>query len=559
MAARYRVIKEIGSGGMGRVYLARDNALERDVALKELRMPGHFSEEEKQEMRERFQLEARAAARLAHPHIVTVHDIITSGDRYFIVMEYLTGKTLGDILSEKVLTQDEVLSIAPMICDALGYAHANGVIHRDIKPDNIFALENGNIKVTDFGIAKLHMVKGVTQTGMITGTPNYIAPEVVRDRPYDYRVDIFALGVTLYELMAGHPAFDGDSDYAIIYKVASEDPPPLEQEVPGINPKLVRIIGRMLQKEPSMRYADMQEITNELTAVRLDMGMTEEVVEEPSVEFDKDEALRVELQSVQSIEIDESEDEQPPGQAFFHKDQQWRERIAQVYMQKEEEKSRIDPTLFPDADADNRPRPAGSPTYDTALQEARSQVAGRARPPAGRPAPVPPPPQPYRQMYEQGPGRTPVKDVPLLDFNKHSSLILWSGANILLFIVAIFSVEMPWLDPTTPLGSTRYGTSFPEGVAVLVLVSLAFIFNCLILIGFRGGKGWAPYMSGCVALALLSVLLFLLLRCLLGIGLEENAEKGVSVFFERVTWGAWLALGSCTAAVFTCRFVRRSP
>ncbi len=250
MAARYRVIKQIGSGGMGRVYLARDNLLERDVALKELRVPDNLSGEEKLEMRERFQLEARAAARLTHPHIVTVHDIITSGDRYFIVMEYLTGKTLGDILGEKVLTQDEVLSIAPMICDALGYAHSCGVIHRDIKPDNIFALENGNIKVTDFGIAKLHMVKGVTQTGMITGTPNYIAPEVVRDRPYDHRVDIFALGVTFYELMAGFPPFDGDTDYAIIYKVASEDPPPLQDAVPDIHPQLLSIFLACCRRNP---------------------------------------------------------------------------------------------------------------------------------------------------------------------------------------------------------------------------------------------------------------------------------------------------------------------
>lgn len=556
MAARYRVVKEIGSGGMGRVYLARDNALERDVALKELRMPGHFSEEEKLEMRERFQLEARAAARLTHPHIVTVHDIITSGDRYFIVMEYLTGKTLGDILGEKVLSQDEVLGIAPMICDALGYAHDKGVIHRDIKPDNIFALENGNIKVTDFGIAKLHMVKGVTQTGMITGTPNYIAPEVVRDRPYDHRVDIFALGVTLYELMTGHPAFDGESDYAIIYKVASEDPPPLEEEAPGINPKLVRIIGRMLQKEPSMRYSDMQEIKDELTDIRLDMGMSGEVVEEEPGQFDKEEALQAELASVQSIELEESPEEQHAEQAFFHKDRQWRERIAQVYMQKEEEKGRIDATLFPDAASGDLSRPQGSRAYDAALQEARSQVAGKPMNRTGRPSPISPTPQVYRQAYEE---KDKQRVVPILDYSRHSSLILWSGANILLLILAIFSVEMPWLAPTSPLGTTRFGTSFPEGVAVLVLISLALIINLFILIGFKPSKALSPFMSGCVALALLSVLIFMVLRCFLGIGLEEEAERGVSLFFDRVAWGAWLALLSCFAAIFTSRFVRRSP
>ncbi len=553
MAARYRVIKEIGSGGMGRVYLARDNALERDVALKELRMPGHFSEAERQEMRERFQLEARAAARLAHPHIVTVHDIIASGDRYFIVMEYLTGKTLSEILSEKVFTQDEVLSIAPMICDALGYAHAAGVIHRDIKPDNIFALENGNVKVTDFGIAKLHMVKGVTQTGMITGTPNYIAPEVVRDRPYDHRVDIFALGVTLYELMAGVPAFDGETDYAIIYKVASEDPVPLEEAVAGVDPRLARIIGRMLQKEPSMRYADMQAIKDELTAIRLDMGMAGEVVEDSGVEFDKDEALRAELESVQSISVDEPGEEHAAEQAFFHKDQQWRERIAQVYMRKEEERSRIDPALFPDAAAAYGSGSPGSPTYDAALREARSQIAGRAGPPRGQPTPPSPPPRAHRPPHGS---RAEAGSVPILDFGRHSSLILWSGANVALLLLAIFSAVLPWMVPET--GVTRYGTNFPEGWTLQVLVSLAFVFNCLILLGFKEGRGWAPYMSACVILALLSVLLFLLLRCLLGVGLEKGGG-GLSAFLDRVTFGAWLALGSCFAAVWTCRFVRRSP
>ncbi|MFW6113317.1 MAG: serine/threonine-protein kinase [Actinomycetota bacterium] len=140
MAARYRIIKEIGRGAMGRVYLAHDNLLERQVALKELVAPGYLSEDEREEIRERFRLEAKAAARLTHPYVMTVHDIVVSGDRQFIVMEYLEGKTLREVLAERVFSAEEVLSIAPMISDALDYAHSNGIVHRDVKPDNIFVI-----------------------------------------------------------------------------------------------------------------------------------------------------------------------------------------------------------------------------------------------------------------------------------------------------------------------------------------------------------------------------------------------------------------------------------
>lgn len=551
MAARYRVVKQIGSGGMGRVYLARDNLLERDVALKELRMPDHLSGEEKLEMRERFQLEARAAARLTHPHIVTVHDIITSGDKYFIVMEYLTGKTLGDILGEKVLTQDEVLSIAPMICDALGYAHSCGVIHRDIKPDNIFALENGNIKVTDFGIAKLHMVKGVTQTGMITGTPNYIAPEVVRDRPYDHRVDIFALGVTFYELMAGFPPFDGETDYAIIYKVASEDPPPLEDAVPDIHPQLLSIFGRMLQKEPSMRQADMEELKNEFVAVRLDVGMSVAVGEDTSKPFDKAQAMKAELESVQAIDLGETSEDSAADQAHFHADRQWRDRIAQVYLQKEEEKSRIDSNLFPDA----REKPVDAPSYMSALEEARAQITGQKTPPPVRHPVTPAAPPVYRQMYES---QAAVKTSPGLDLSGRSSLLLLSVVNIFFYLLAIFSVEMPWLKPAKSLGGTKYGTAFPEGVAVLVLLGLALIFNILILTGWKESRTWSRCMTVSTTLALLSVVIYLVLRPTLGIGIHTGKKAGFASPLDLTGWGAWIALATCFFANITTRMIRRS-
>ncbi len=268
MAARYRIVREIGRGAMGRVYLAHDDLLDRDVALKELAVPEYLDEKEKEELRERFRLEARAAARLSHPHILTVHDIISAGERQFIVMEYLEGKTLRDVLAERSLSVEEVLSMAPMIGDALHYAHSHGIVHRDIKPDNIFVLENGNVKVADFGIAKMLKVSDRTHTDVIMGTPNYIAPEMVRGRPYDHRVDIFALGVTIYEMLSGRRPFDAENDFAVIYRVVTEEPLPLSELVEDAPPSLVRAVHKALRKDPSLRHRDMEEFKADLMEVR---------------------------------------------------------------------------------------------------------------------------------------------------------------------------------------------------------------------------------------------------------------------------------------------------
>ncbi len=541
VAARYRVIKQIGSGGMGRVYLAHDNLLERDVALKELRVPEHFSEAEKQEMKERFQLEARAAARLSHPHIVTVHDVVASGDRYFIVMEYLNGTTLGDILEERVLSQDDLLSIAPMLCDALGYAHSQGVIHRDVKPDNIFALENGNVKVTDFGIAKLLKVKGVTQTGMITGTPQYIAPEVVRDRPYDHRVDIFALGVTFYELLSGKPPFDGETDYAIIYKVASEDPPPLEERVPGLNPPLARIIYRMLEKEPSQRFSDMRELREELMSLRNDMGMSAEAAEEESFNLEK--AREAELAVSASVDIESPVEYAPSGQFYFHRDLHWRDRIAEIYRRKEEDRERDEARLFPQ---ENEEGAGPSPAYGSAEEEASGLAGISPTPPrretAGPPSPYPPLPYtvpPPRQTPSQG--RTPV---PISAPEEHQSLIAWCIADIFFCLLAILSVELTWVKRTA-VSPSHFGIGYPEGICVLALMIANLAFTVSLLAGWRNPSSNTKGMSSTAALALISAGVFLLVRILLGKGLPAGVPTGLSAAGEVAGFGLWIAVGSC--------------
>lgn len=334
MAARYRILREIGRGAMGRVYLAHDTVLERDVALKELVAPQYLSDHEKEELRERFRLEARAAARLAHPHILTVHDIISTGDRQFIVMEYLEGKTLRDILGERALSPEEVLSIAPMISDALGYAHSHGIIHRDVKPDNIFVLENGNIKVADFGIAKMLKVSDRTHTDVIMGTPNYIAPELVRGLDYDHRVDVFSLGVTLYEILSGRRPFDSENDYAIIFKIASEDPEPLDRMREGLPPDLVRVVHRALEKEPDRRYPDMRELKQDLMKVRAGLGMStagETAGKEREDAFSKEEALKRALEAAKGIGGEAAAEPEDSAGPDFRRDREWKELIARIY------------------------------------------------------------------------------------------------------------------------------------------------------------------------------------------------------------------------------------
>ncbi len=548
MAARYRIIRQIGSGGMGRVYLARDNLLERDVALKELRVPESFSDKEKSEMRERFQLEARAAARLSHPHIVTVHDIIASGDRHFIVMEYLNGKTLGDILSERVFSQDELLSIAPLLCDALGYAHSQGVIHRDIKPDNIFALENGNVKITDFGIAKLVMMRGVTQTGMITGTPQYVAPEIVRDRPYDHRVDIFSLGVTFYELLCGRPPFEADSDYAIIYKIASEEPVPLREKAPQVHAGLAAVIHRMLEKEPSLRYADMRELKGEFMALRQAMTDLGEAVE--NKEFDLERSRRDQLAESAASSLEGPVEYEPSGQFYFHRDRHWRERIAEVYRRKEEEKQSVDARLFP-IEESSKASPGRPLAFQSVLEEASMSMgigAAPAAPPQSGAPEIPSSPSrshpspPYARL---GKPATPSKpSAPLAAPEKYRGLIAWSMAGILFCLLAILSVELTWI---SRFGGAppRYGINYPEGIVVLILMVINLALSIALLVSRKDLVALSRVINASAASALAAVLLFLLVRLIWGRGIETTVPHGAGHLGETAGLGLWLALLSC--------------
>ena len=218
---KYLITGRIGRGGMGMVYRGLDPALEREVAIKTLVAEGSFDPES----RRRFEVEARAAAKLAHPNIVTVHELGEDRGILFIAMEMLPGVDLDSLLrSGEALPLAEKLDIVAQVCRGLAFAHDRGVVHRDIKPSNVRLLDDGTAKIMDFGIAKLGAGHHITKTGMMVGTVHYMSPEQVRGKPLDGRSDVFSAGVILYELLAGERPFRGEDVTQILYKIVNEEP-----------------------------------------------------------------------------------------------------------------------------------------------------------------------------------------------------------------------------------------------------------------------------------------------------------------------------------------------
>ena len=253
LASRYVLDGVIGQGAMGTVWRAHDTVLDRAVALKELQ-PGPGIDRE--EAKARFLVEARAAARLRHPNIVAVHDVLVDGERLLISMELIEGPTLGEVVARSgPQSPESARAIMAQVAHALAAAHAGGVVHRDLKPDNIFWAADGRVVVADFGLARIGAGSGTT-VGMMMGTPGYMAPEQLRGHAVGPAVDVFGWGVTAYELLAGRPPFGHPMDTeiaAIAYRVVHESPEPL---VVGGDPALARVIDVALSKDPALRPAD---------------------------------------------------------------------------------------------------------------------------------------------------------------------------------------------------------------------------------------------------------------------------------------------------------------
>lgn len=265
---RYEIRERLGRGAVGEVFLARDPLLDRYVAIKVLSVLGGLPSEEQQEARARFQREARAAAALSHPSIVTIHDVGEHEGVPFIAMEYLRGVTLDrHTRSGHLLPQTQVLACARQAALALADAHAAGIVHRDIKPANLILLEDGSLKVADFGLAKDPRTS-LTSDQSLLGTPNYMSPEQIAGKPLDGRTDLFSLAVSLFELLSGHRPFSGESISSVLYRIVNEPPRRLTELVPGALPDFDAFFDRALAKDPQQRFAGAQEFAAGIDQLR---------------------------------------------------------------------------------------------------------------------------------------------------------------------------------------------------------------------------------------------------------------------------------------------------
>ncbi len=275
--SHYRVLQTLGAGGMGVVYLAEDGRLGRQVALKFL--PPEASRDET--TLERFRLEARAASSLSHPGICTVFDIGDDGGSPFIVMEALKGETLRDRIKRAPIKVSEVLDIAIQLADALEAAHSQGIVHRDIKPGNLFIGEKNRVKILDFGLAKLVQPTNATATmsaedqltvpGSTLGTVSYMSPEQARGEEVDARSDLFSLGTVIYEMAAGVQAFGGSSPGAVIAAILIRPAPPIIERNGAIPPRLEEIIQKALEKDRDLRYQHAADLLTDLKRLRRDI------------------------------------------------------------------------------------------------------------------------------------------------------------------------------------------------------------------------------------------------------------------------------------------------
>src|SRR5213593_469557 len=255
---KYKIERMLGKGGMGAVFLAHDLTLEREVAIKLL--PPDIAQDD--QVVRRFQQEAKTAAKLDHPNIIPIYRVESEGGLNYFVMKYISGTSLEDLLDKKEpLAMPELQRILWEAACALGHAHQRGVVHRDVKPANIMFDHDGRVMLTDFGISKaLQAATGFTATGMIIGTPHYMAPEQAKGQAVDGRADQYSLGVVAYRMITGQLPFSGDSVHTILYKHIFEEAPRTSSIRQNVPPFLSEAISRALAKEPDQRFPTMEDL-----------------------------------------------------------------------------------------------------------------------------------------------------------------------------------------------------------------------------------------------------------------------------------------------------------
>ena len=281
LGARYEIIEKIGGGGMALVYKAKCQLLNRYVAVKVLR--DEFTNDE--EFIKKFRHESQAAASLSHPNIVNIYDVGSEGDIYYIVMEYIKGKTLKEIINENgKLSSEQTVNYSIQIAEALQHAHNNHIVHRDIKPHNIMVTEDGRIKVTDFGIARAVTSTTMTNTSSVIGSVHYFSPEQARGKFTDEKSDIYSLGIVMYEMITGKVPFEGESPISIALKHVEEEivsPRTTDDTVPE---NIEYIIMKCVRKNQSERYKNAGELLKDLRKVKYTNGKIDFV--EDTNEFD---------------------------------------------------------------------------------------------------------------------------------------------------------------------------------------------------------------------------------------------------------------------------------
>lgn len=268
--SHYKIINKLGEGGMGVVYRAKDTKLDREVALKFLPANQVGAGEDQQ----RFEQEAKAAAKLSHANIATVFEINEHEGLTFIAMEYIDGETLSDLVQRRPLKIKDAIKIARQIAEGLHSAHEQGIVHRDIKSANIMITAKGAVKIMDFGLAKLSKASMLTKAGTTLGTISYMSPEQTQGEKVDHRSDIWSLGVVLYEMVSGQLPFKGDYESAIIYSIMNEKPEPLTAVRTGVPMDLEKIVNKLLAKEPGERYQNIVELPVDLKNVSVQDATT---------------------------------------------------------------------------------------------------------------------------------------------------------------------------------------------------------------------------------------------------------------------------------------------